>query len=69
MGRYIAVGRAGGTTRHMTGRYSYSRLEDGSFIVAARCIIKLGTLGTIIGFDIDTSHFNGKSVVVEYLQV
>ncbi|KAG2747366.1 Allantoicase [Suillus brevipes Sb2] len=24
------------------------------------CIIKLGTLGTIVGFDIDTTHFNGN---------
>ncbi|KAH7888506.1 galactose-binding domain-like protein [Phlebopus sp. FC_14] len=24
------------------------------------CIIKLGTTGTIVGFDIDTSHFNGN---------
>ncbi|PFH53826.1 hypothetical protein AMATHDRAFT_45281 [Amanita thiersii Skay4041] len=24
------------------------------------CIIKLGTVGTVIGFDIDTSHFNGN---------
>ncbi|KAG0695703.1 galactose-binding domain-like protein [Suillus ampliporus] len=24
------------------------------------CIIKLGTLGTILGFDIDTTHFNGN---------
>ena len=26
----------------------------------SRCIIKLGTSGTIIGFDIDTTHFNGN---------
>ncbi|KAF5380344.1 hypothetical protein D9615_004567 [Tricholomella constricta] len=25
------------------------------------CIIRLGTTGTITGFDVDTSHFNGKS--------
>jgi allantoicase len=24
------------------------------------CVIELGTLGTIVGFDIDTSHFNGN---------
>ncbi|KAG1809352.1 galactose-binding domain-like protein [Suillus subaureus] len=24
------------------------------------CVIKLGTLGTIVGFDIDTTHFNGN---------
>jgi allantoicase len=25
-----------------------------------RCIIKLGTAGTIFGFDIDTTNFNGN---------
>jgi hypothetical protein len=25
-----------------------------------RCIIKLGTAGTLSGFDIDTTHFNGE---------
>jgi allantoicase len=24
------------------------------------CIIRLGTTGTIVGFDVDTSHFNGN---------
>ncbi|KAF9222767.1 Allantoicase [Gyrodon lividus] len=24
------------------------------------CIIKLGTIGTIVGFDVDTAHFNGN---------
>jgi hypothetical protein len=27
-----------------------------------RVIIKLGTTGTLKGFDIDTSHFNGKYI-------
>lgn len=27
-----------------------------------RCIIKLGTVGVIVGFDIDTSNFNGRSM-------
>ncbi|KAG1715751.1 hypothetical protein ID866_1419 [Astraeus odoratus] len=27
-----------------------------------RCTIKLGSAGTIVGFDVDTSHFNGNEV-------
>jgi allantoicase len=27
------------------------------------CVIELGTLGTIVGFDIDTSHFDGLSAL------
>lgn len=30
------------------------------FIYLCRCILKLGTAGTINGFDIDTSNFNGN---------
>lgn len=26
----------------------------------SRCIVKLGTSGTIVGFDIDTTYFNGN---------
>jgi hypothetical protein len=28
-----------------------------------RCIVRLGTTGTVIGFDVDTSHFSGPSVM------
>ncbi|KAH0827389.1 galactose-binding domain-like protein [Lanmaoa asiatica] len=31
------------------------------------CIIRLGTTGTIVGFDIDTSHFNAPQVSVDSL--
>ena len=37
---------------------------------ALRCIIKLGTMGSIHGFDIDTSHFNGMpDDAVSYVMV
>jgi hypothetical protein len=32
-----------------------------SLMLDDRCILKLGTKGTVVGFDIDTTHFNGKS--------
>ena len=28
-------------------------------MTSCRCIIRLGTSGTISGFDVDTTHFNG----------
>ena len=31
-----------------------------------RCIIQLGTTGTISGFDIDTANFNGVSTIFTY---
>lgn len=31
-----------------------------------RCIIKLGTPGSIIGFDVDTAHFNGLDIPMCY---
>jgi hypothetical protein len=53
-------GKAVGTTRPPIGVwYSRSLVIHFPHSSSPRCIIKLGTPGTIVGFDIDTSHFNG----------
>lgn len=56
------AGRHDGTTQPMTGQSIFhSRLYYGRIIYTfiVRCIIQLGTTGTISGFDIDTANFNG----------
>lgn len=46
-------------TLALTGKGFESRSPE-NLKAVIRAIIKLGTPGTINGFDIDTSHFNGK---------
>ena len=54
------VGKADGITLPMTGESSFLLMHmDWSKREPSRCVVKLGTSGTINGFDVDTSHFNG----------
>jgi allantoicase len=45
------------SSRHKVWKVSTGRTVRSS--VACRCITKLGASGSITGFDVDTSHFNG----------
>jgi allantoicase len=53
------AGKPVDTTSTMTGKSLRVELRRETNEVVHRAIIKLGTTGTICGFDIDTSHFNG----------
>ncbi|TFY64094.1 hypothetical protein EVJ58_g2840 [Rhodofomes roseus] len=53
------------TRRHNPTYDWYAILTSHRFLRSAylgriRCVIKLGTTGTVFGFDIDTTHFNGN---------
>ncbi|KAI0305441.1 Allantoicase [Multifurca ochricompacta] len=43
-----------------TRRHNHTMIDQSAQLRCYRAIIKLGTTGTVKGFDIDTSHFNGN---------
>lgn len=55
-------GKHDDTIQHTTGKLGplFRVRKEADVVVSVRCILKLGTTGTIFGFDIDTTHFNGK---------
>lgn len=56
------AGKPVATIQLMTGKgFCKSRFTSCATPLCHRAIIKLGTSGSVIGFDIDTSHFNGMS--------
>lgn len=64
MVRSSADGNPDDTTLPMTGEASSPANAHGLVKKnPPRCIIKLGAPGSIAGFDVDTSHFNGAPVV------
>jgi allantoicase len=60
MALFMTDGKLVDITLALTGRGFESQSPRKSHLRYHRAIIKLGTTGTINGFDIDTSHFNGK---------
>jgi hypothetical protein len=58
----LMAGKAVDTIQPMTGKgFSESKFTSCAQLRCHRAIIKLGTTGSIKGFDIDTSHFNGMA--------
>lgn len=53
------AGKLVDTILTLIGEDFESRVPEQVRLSCPRAIIKLGTTGTIKGFDIDTSHFNG----------
>lgn len=53
-------GKPAGITPITTGESTQLCNLDAKWKYYGRCIIKLGTAGTVFGFDIDTTHFNGN---------